>query len=55
VLAEVDWLKRQEKVKKAMKDRGLQIHAFVFDRLTERCVRLVGAEKREEGERQMRI
>jgi len=41
VLAEVDWLKRQPNVKKAMQERGLQIHAFCYDRETNRCSELV--------------
>lgn len=41
VLAEVDWLKRQPNVKRAMKEWGLQVHAFVFDKERGTCVRLV--------------
>ncbi|CAG8949182.1 hypothetical protein HYFRA_00004805 [Hymenoscyphus fraxineus] len=41
VLAEVDWLKRQPLVKKAMEERGMQIHAFVWDEETNGCVQLI--------------
>jgi carbonic anhydrase len=41
VLAEVDWLKRQPNVKEAIRDRGLQIHAFVYQKENNKCVRLV--------------
>ncbi len=41
VLAEVGWLKRQPNVQKAIQERGLQIHAFVYDKVTNTCVRLV--------------
>ncbi|KAK0106788.1 hypothetical protein ONS95_003513 [Cadophora gregata] len=47
VLAEVGWLKRQEIVKKAIEERGLQIHAFVYDKAKNACVRLV--EEQEEN------
>jgi len=47
VLAEVEWLKRQEIVKKAIEERGLQIHAFVYDKAKNACVRLV--EEKEEN------
>ena len=42
VLAEVDWLKTQPTVKKAIEERGLQIHAFVFDKKEEKTVRQIG-------------
>jgi carbonic anhydrase len=41
VLAEVDWLKKQENVKKAIEERGLQVHAFVYEKEGNECVRLV--------------
>jgi carbonic anhydrase len=41
VLAEVDWLKRQPNVKKAIQDRGMQIHAFVYDKEEDKSVRLI--------------
>lgn len=41
VLAEVDWLKRQPLVKKAIEERGMQIHAFVWDEETNSCVQLI--------------
>jgi carbonic anhydrase len=44
VLAETDWLRNQPNVKKAMNERGLQIHAFVYDKRENRCVRLIEAE-----------
>jgi carbonic anhydrase len=31
-------------VKKAMAERGLQVHAFVYDKMQNRCVRLVKSE-----------
>ncbi|TVY44957.1 Carbonic anhydrase [Lachnellula occidentalis] len=40
-LAEAGWLRRQPIVKKAIQERGLQIHAFVYDRETNSAVRLV--------------
>jgi carbonic anhydrase len=40
-LAETDWLKKQPNVKAAIRDRGLQIHAFVYDKDKNACVRLV--------------
>lgn len=48
VLAEVDWLKRQPNVKEAIRDRGMQIHAFVYDKEENRSVRLI--ERVEGGE-----
>lgn len=45
VLAEVEWLKRQECVANAIKERGIKIHAFVYDREIEGCVQLVKDEK----------
>lgn len=41
VLAEANWLKTQPTVKKAIEERGLQIHSFVFDKEKEKTVRLV--------------
>jgi carbonic anhydrase len=41
ILAEVDWLKKQPNVKDAIDERGLQIHAFVYDKEENRCLRLV--------------
>jgi len=43
VLAEVDWLRRQPIVKKAIHDRGLRVHAFVYNKETNSCVRLIEA------------
>lgn len=41
VLSEVEWLKQQANVERAMKEWGCQIHAFVYDREQNSCVRLV--------------
>ena len=41
VLAEVGWIARQANVQKAMQDGQLKIHAFVYDKETNRCSRLV--------------
>jgi len=46
VLTQTDWLKRQECVKKVVEGRDLRIHAFVYDKSRNECVRLV-----EESER----
>ncbi|KFY09094.1 hypothetical protein V492_05625, partial [Pseudogymnoascus sp. VKM F-4246] len=47
VQAETEWLRSQPTVAKAIADRGLQVHAFVFDKEKEASVRLVeeGAEQ----------
>lgn len=39
--AEVEWLRSQPTVAKAIAERGLLVHAFVFDKEKEACVRLV--------------
>ena len=44
VLAETDWIQNQPNVKKAISSRGLQVHAFVYDKAQNRCVRLVETE-----------
>jgi carbonic anhydrase len=44
VLAETEWIRKQPNVKKAMAERGLQVHAFVYDKIRNRCVRLVEPE-----------
>jgi hypothetical protein len=41
VLAEANWLRSQPGVAKAIAERGLQIHAFVFDKEKETCVQIV--------------
>ncbi|KFY26425.1 hypothetical protein V493_04103 [Pseudogymnoascus sp. VKM F-4281 (FW-2241)] len=41
VLTEVEWLRSQPTVAKAIAERGLGVHAFVFDKEKEACVRLV--------------
>jgi carbonic anhydrase len=40
-LAEAEWLKKQSIVIKAMQERDLKVHAFVFDKKANMCVRLV--------------
>ena len=37
----MDWLKNQPTVEKAVQDRGMQIHAFVYDKESNACMRLV--------------
>ena len=44
VLAETEWIRKQPNVKKAIAERGLQVHAFVYDKIQNRCVRLVESE-----------
>ncbi|KAB8300816.1 hypothetical protein EYC80_002744 [Monilinia laxa] len=39
VLSEVGWLKQQPSVERAMKEWGCQVHAFVYDREKNSCVR----------------
>jgi carbonic anhydrase len=41
VLEEVEWLRSQANVEKAVGERGLQIHAFVYDKGRNGCVRLI--------------
>lgn len=41
VLAEVDWLKRQPNVQKAIQERGVQIHAFCYDKETNQCSEMI--------------
>ncbi|KFY19609.1 hypothetical protein V491_04334 [Pseudogymnoascus sp. VKM F-3775] len=50
VQAEVEWLREQPTVAKAIADRGLKVHAFVFDKEKEASVRLV-----EEGREQVSV
>jgi carbonic anhydrase len=45
VLAETEWLRNQPSVKKAMSERGLQVHAFVYDKIQNRSVRLVESDR----------
>ncbi|TVY25311.1 Carbonic anhydrase [Lachnellula hyalina] len=47
-LAEAGWLRRQPNVKEAIRERGLQIHAFVYDRETNSAVRLVEIDEKRE-------
>ena len=44
MLAETEWIRKQPNVKKAMAERGLQVHAFVYDKMQNRCVRLAESE-----------
>ncbi|PQE07441.1 carbonic anhydrase protein [Rutstroemia sp. NJR-2017a BBW] len=44
VLAEIEWLKKQDQVQRAVKEWGCQVHAFVYDRERGECVRLVEKE-----------
>ena len=46
ILEEVEWLKSQANVQKAAQDRGMQIHAFVYDKEKNTCFRLVEEESR---------
>ncbi|KAI9642651.1 hypothetical protein NHQ30_008382 [Ciborinia camelliae] len=41
VLSEMEWLRAQPSVQRAMKEWDCQVHAFVYDREQNRCVRLV--------------
>jgi carbonic anhydrase len=41
VLAEADWIKKQPHVRKAMQERGLQVHAFCYDKETNKCSKMV--------------
>jgi carbonic anhydrase len=41
VLTQTDWLKKQTNVREAIRERSLQIHAFVYDKEKNECVRLV--------------
>jgi carbonic anhydrase len=45
VLAEVDWMKRQPSVGKAIRERGLKVHAFCYDKMTEKCCELIEVEE----------
>jgi len=44
VLAEVDWLKKQPNVRTAMNERGMKVHALVFDKDQNRCMQLIETE-----------
>jgi carbonic anhydrase len=41
VLEEADWLRSQPNVARAVQERGMQIHAFVYDKEKHTCVRLI--------------
>ncbi|KAG0645730.1 Carbonate deHydratase [Hyphodiscus hymeniophilus] len=41
LLHEVDWLKKEEHVQRAIRERGLIVHTFVYDKTRNECVRLV--------------
>lgn len=43
VLREVQWMKRQPHVARAIQERGLEVHGFIYDKDSMKCVRLVGA------------
>lgn len=49
VLAEANWLRTQPTVAKAIADRGLKIHSFVFDKEKEKTVQLVEEESKDES------
>lgn len=49
-LAETDWLRRQPNVMAAIQERGLQVHAFVYDREKNACVKLVEKDQCRNGE-----
>jgi len=46
VLSEVEYLKGQDNVKKAMDERGLKVHGLVFDRERGVCLRVIEGEGR---------
>jgi carbonic anhydrase len=41
VLAQMFYVKQQESVAQAIRDRGVQVHGFVFNTDTRECVRLL--------------
>jgi len=43
VLREVEWVKREPHVAKAIQERGVSVHGFIFDKDTLACVRLIEA------------
>ena len=45
VLAEVEWLKRQPSVEKAIREKGLKVHAFCYDKMTGKCSELIEVEE----------
>jgi carbonic anhydrase len=53
VLTQTDWLRRQPNILKAIKERGLQIYVFMYNREKNECVRLVESKKTsgEKGEK----
>lgn len=42
VLREVEWVKEQPHVARVIRERGLSVHGFVYDKETMKCIRLVG-------------
>jgi carbonic anhydrase len=40
VLAQIHWLMQQPSVTKAISERGMQVHGFVYDSAQRSCVRL---------------
>ena len=41
VLAQVFYVKQQDSVAEAIRDRGVQVHGFVFNTDSRECVRLL--------------
>lgn len=40
VLAQVHWIMKQPSVMKAIRERGMKVHGFVYDSVQKSCVRL---------------
>jgi carbonic anhydrase len=40
VLAEVRWVMQQPSVMKAVRERGMEVHGFVYDLVQRSCVKL---------------
>lgn len=43
VLREVQWVREQPHVARVIRERGLEVHGFIFDKGKLSCVRLIGA------------
>ncbi len=54
VLAEVNWLKTHPVVKKAIEERGLKVHAFVFDKEKEATMQLIEGDRPESKETEIK-